>query len=145
MKITPQTQCHPRGCVSACLAMLLNRPVEEVTAEFHEKYMAGEINMRKYLTSQGVELMNGDPEGQMYHGHVYLVSVPSLNLPSMMHEVLMDLRDDHVIFDPNVGYEGRKYYTLKAASHDENAVPLSGFCIDYRVISCPAMGNSHGH
>ena len=56
-----------------------------------------------------------------------------------MHQLLIDFRDGFTIYDPNIGYEGRKYYTAAEVSYDENAVPLKGFRIDYEIIDCPAM------
>ena len=42
-------------CVSACLAMILNRPVEEVIAEFHDRYYNNwEITISEYLVQNNV-------------------------------------------------------------------------------------------
>lgn len=54
--IRPQIQPTSKSCVSACLAMLLNRPAAEVVKEFHDNYMSGHRDVEWYLTQQGLKV-----------------------------------------------------------------------------------------
>lgn len=133
-----QTQCDPKGCVSACIAMLLNRPVEEVTAEFHADYHAGVIKTRKYLEDHGVRLVAGDPEGGLDWDKMFLLGVPSLNLPGIMHQIIVTtFGDEFRVYDPNEGYAGRLFYSEVT---EPGARHILGYRIDYEVLWCPAMG-----
>ena len=133
-----QTQSDPKGCVSACIAMLLNRPVEEVTAHFHGDYINGCRTACHYLTSHGVRLVAGDPEGVIDWDRTFLLGVPSLNLPGIMHQIIVTTYNYEIkVFDPNEGYFGRKFYSEII---EPGATALLGFRIDYEIIWCPAMG-----
>lgn len=133
-----QVQCDPKGCVSACIAMLLNRPVEEVTAEFHEDYRSGKKRARDFLEANGVRLVAGDPEGDLREDGIYLLGVPSLNLPGIMHQIIAVTDNDGFrVYDPNEGYTGRLFYSEVA---EPGSKPILGYRIDYEILWCPAMG-----
>lgn len=101
-----QMQPTSTSCTSACMAMLLNRPVEQVVEEFHDPWTKHETDPERYLEPFGIECKTFDgiwgtlaePE------NLYLLTVPSLNKPGHLHHVLLDLRGDlPVVFDPNRG------------------------------------------
>lgn len=110
--ITHQTQPSDDTCASACIAMILGIPVEEVIEEFHEDFFNRDINVSEYLTMKGVRnkqllALNDD----IYTGRIYLLTVPSLNFPGLMHYMLMEVHENYyTLHDPNWGREGKKHY-----------------------------------
>ena len=111
MNITLQQQPTWNSCVSACVAMILNKPVDEVVSEFHEDYYAGKLDPDEYLTKSGVNCEVLLTNAKLEMGHIYICSVPSLNKQALTHAILIDMRDEcWSLFDPNMGKEGKLYY-----------------------------------
>lgn len=114
MEIKHQQQPTATSCASACIAMLLNVPVEDVIKKFHDQYKAGEINIDHYLLNHGLTV---EPLLSTYWqtqwDNVYLLAVPSLNIKANLHSIILDTRHDAVkIFDPNMGKPNKNYYVL---------------------------------
>lgn len=111
--ILHQDQTDPLGCVSACLAMVLNQPVEEVTEKFHKGYADGSKEPHEYLDSSGITYRPCFAcERKMKPDHVYMVSIPSINLTGGSHMMVIHMTSDDcwIIYDPNLGREGRLTY-----------------------------------
>ena len=128
----------PLGCASACMAMLVNRPVAEVTAEFHEDYMSAVKNPSDYLQENGIEstaLLTEFREPE--EGKLYLIVTPSLNIEAATHQVIMDWRDPEggcVLFDPNQGVEGKKWFVNKWPEDlQPGEVVLKGYVMELEV------------
>lgn len=143
--ITHQQQPTSTSCVSACLAMLLDVPVQQVVDDFHDKYHAQEQLPHEYLAAKGLTTSPGkSTELALYPGKLYLVAAPSLNIEANMHEIIVDFRDKEncmVILDPNQGKEGKKYYVYKPeAKLQENEVNLICWFIDYEIENFDALG-----
>lgn len=64
---------------------------------------------------------------------VYLVAVPSLNMPGLFHQIIMDTRAGLEILDPNRGVKGRKYYVLSVSPRSSKQVKLRAWILDYEV------------
>lgn len=114
MKIKHVKQPTLNTCVSACLAMILDKPVEEVVAEFHDKYYdSWKTTTYDYLVYNGkrpVPYSGGGVE-RISTGNVYLATVASLNVPGALHQVVLDLSDSKfIVHDPMRGWPGKKYY-----------------------------------
>lgn len=135
--IKPQQQ-QDLNCVSTCLAMLTGKPVDVVTEEFHDNYMSGHRTVKQYLEKHGVTVEHmyttDDSEKE---GGLFLLSAPSLNIEAATHYIICDWRDVEsgcVIFDPNAGREGKKYYVCKWPEDLlENERNLLGFSYDFRI------------
>lgn len=53
------------------------------------------------------------PYGDLIPGNLMLATVPSLNIEAGNHRIVIDWRgDEPVVYDPNEGRDGRKYYTF---------------------------------
>lgn len=134
-------------CASTCLAMLLDVPAKEVIDEFHSMYFTGEYTVRQYLKEKGVvadRLYTDGDDQALWDGHIYLVTVPSLNIQAGTHYIIIDCRDDDanpIIYDPAKGREGKKYYITRFEQPaNEFEVHLSGFVVDHRISVAPALG-----
>ncbi|UIU26973.1 hypothetical protein SA80RD_86 [Escherichia phage vB_EcoS_SA80RD] len=101
-------------CVSACLAMILNKPVEKVIEEFHSRYYNNwEITISEYLTKNGVQhhCSEGGGRETLHMGGLFLCTVPSLNIPGALHQIVIDMTDHKfIVHDPIKGWEGKKFY-----------------------------------
>ncbi|QBZ71713.1 hypothetical protein [Escherichia phage Skure] len=101
-------------CVSACLAMILNKPVEKVIEEFHSRYYNNwEITISEYLTKNGVKhhCSEGGGREALHMGGLFLCTVPSLNIPGALHQIVIDMTDHKfIVHDPIKGWEGKKFY-----------------------------------
>jgi len=128
-----QQQPTDNSCASACIAMLLNVPVEDVIKKFHDQYKAGEININHYLLNRGltVEPVLSD-YWQTKWGHLYLLAVPSLNTKANLHSIIVDCRLEGKIdiYDPNMGKEGKNYYVL---NEKENKTEFEYGLVSYMV------------
>lgn len=136
--IKHKTQPTVMSCMAACLAMLLDRDVEEVDNEFSLDYVRGYIDVASYLYRQGIFAQPHVTAGmhQIRPGRLYLATVPSLQLPGLFHQIIIDARFDGVtVYDPAKGLEGKQYYSYDhIAEENELAYPLRSFLIDYEII-----------
>ena len=133
-----QKQCISKGCVSACLAMLTNQPVEQVTEEFHKAYVERLTDIADYLQNHNVEIIRTANRELIEFEKVYLLMVPSLNTLGLFHEVILDTRNHQIqLYDP--AREGSQQYTV-----DKDAGPgftrLTSWIIDYEITVAPAIG-----
>lgn len=118
--------------------MILGIPAEQVIDEYHEKHHAGEQNAAQYLERKGVRFEMGDPFMGVKEAGLYLLTVPSLNLQAINHNILYLMWPSekegyfyHELLDPNRGREGRLYYKLKFEdSNDPLAVNLGSLIVD---------------
>jgi len=116
-----QQQPHDDACISACLAMLMGRPVEEVVEEFHHSHFTGLLTITEYLHRNFITCSQMIAEPQtLLVGKAYLLAVPSLNYPGLNHCIILIIDDwnNEFIFDPNQGREGKKHYV----AHDKDVV-----------------------
>ena len=137
MKINHQIQPTWDSCVSACIAMISDRLVEEVTEEFHELYIDQKIEVDEYLHRKGIKcrpLVSVNAEFML--GRFYMLSVPSLNKDAHMHAILAYWDDDQQfrIEDPNKGKEGKRYYIEPDKEPlNDNELCMVGYSSDYEV------------
>lgn len=148
-----QHQIQPtwNSCASTCVAMLLGRPVQDVVNELHDAYMADVCALPHYLHRHGVKFKpavsdGGAPDGYVENriefGHLYLLTVPSLNMDATLHFILLDARDDKAVatLDPNMGREGKRYYInwFDEPTGPEQIRLDGGYSVFFRIESCPA-------
>lgn len=132
MYVKHQQQPCPVSCVTTCIAMILNRPVEELKPLLHERYRETNLSLGEILSEYGVpfEPFNSTDRGLLQWAGLYLVAAPSLNIQAGMHQILLELDEDkYVVHDPNRGRPGIKYYANPEEweSADPLAVQLGGY------------------
>lgn len=66
-------------------------------------------------------------------GKVYLVTVPSLNMAGLFHQIIIDTRMGFEILDPNCGVRGRSYYVLSVSPSARKQVKLRAWILDYEI------------
>lgn len=136
MIIKHQMQPTPTSCASTCIAMLLDVPAEEIIEQFHDKYKSGEMNIDQFLTSKNI---NVEPLLTSYWqakwDGLYFAIVPSLNMKANLHEIIIDTRnDDVIIYDPNMGKEG-KYYYVNNEKEDKTELEygLISYVLEFKI------------
>lgn len=134
IEITHQQQPSGDTCSSACIAMILNKPVVEVIEEFHDAYFENKISVAAYLARNDVNFremyISEDPDWKLY-----LAAVPSLNIIGGLHHILLDLRyGDCVVFDPNKGRANIKYYiSYHDVPKNDLEVSLTSYITDMEI------------
>lgn len=110
--IQHQTQTLKLNCVSACLGMILNMDVDTVTEEFHQGYVDGTKEPHEYLDLQVYYRKCLACERKMKPDHVYMVSVPSINITGGSHMMVFHMTTDDrwITYDPNDGRKGSLVY-----------------------------------
>lgn len=130
MRIKHQTQPCPTSCVSACFAMLLDRPVEDVRAELHEDFHACRVTLRQALERYEVPFTAfcsvDNPD--LGEEGAYLITVPSLNITGGLHQCILEIDDDgYQIIDPVKGRDGRRYYVNRGGVQNDLETELGGY------------------
>lgn len=131
--ITHQTQPCNTSCMSTCLAMVTNKPAQDVINQYHEKYRSKCTSIRSMLDSLGVPFTSFDTADHVVLGDVgvYMVTVPSLNIVAGNHQILIEVRDfDYLVHDPVQGREGRYYYVPRGQADGAYAIELGGFMVE---------------
>lgn len=124
MNFVPQLEDD--GCLRACLAMITGKGYYEVP----ESVKHGLSRAEAWLSEQGFDAVPLKTNYTPRQGCVYLVCVPSLNIMSMLHEVVMDCTTEpNRLFDPRDGCEGKLSYTL------DSMYRRNQFRIEYEVRS----------
>lgn len=129
-----QTQPCGHSCVSAALAMLVGKPVNEIVERFHDEYRAGRLSMRSMLDSLGVPFQSFDSADlpDLSNSGAYLITTPSLNILGGVHQCVLEIGpSDYQVLDPVAGREGKRRYVKRGeAGDDPTAVELGGFTVD---------------
>lgn len=137
-RITHKTQLTVMSCIATCLAMLLDKDPKQVDDEFTTDYIRGFTDVSNYLYKHGIFAQPHITAGihQIRPGRLYLATVPSLQLPGLFHQIIIDARFDGVtVYDPCKGLEGKQYYSYDhIAEGNDLAYPLRSFLIDYEII-----------
>ncbi|MGL5525651.1 MAG: hypothetical protein ACRDCY_18040 [Aeromonas veronii] len=136
-EIEYQGQTLANNCVSACLAMVLNKPVEQVTEEFHNKYWQHAKTPFDYLKDYGCSgfVPTVDKAGKLQEGYIYLLRVPSLSERGQFHGILLDARNVNIceppkVYDPAV--TSRQKYIYPGQLND----PLKEFELVSWIVEC---------
>jgi hypothetical protein len=114
-----QTQSLHDSCTSTSIAMILGVDQQLIIDEYHERHLASEIMPDEYFRSKGLDCKlhyTRDNVRQLEPDRVYLMCVPSLNILGGLHSMVSHtfLNEEGNLmwwtYDPNNGYEGRKFY-----------------------------------
>lgn len=136
--IAHQMQPTPVCCTATCIAMAVGIPVGELGVPLDQAF--GLLDFGVWLADRQVWLRYLDRGERFRPGHLYLLSVRSLNNIGGDHAVLLDTRDCSCeppdagwcqhwrTLDPNEGIEGKKiyydvneYYAIKACELKDRA------------------------
>lgn len=130
-----QRQPDQKTCLSACMAMALGKPVEEVIDGFHEEYMERCCRASEYLSKQGMLCREvAMVDNILMKGCLYILCVPSLNHQGGFHIVLGDTRDgEFTVYDPQMGNEGKLYYS-RTGKEDDLAVMLKYWIVEVEIL-----------
>lgn len=121
-KIEHQTQPTAVSCTATCVAMALGIQVEALGVPLENGLDFEDFGV--FLAERGVWMRQGiviDTKGERFQqGHVYLISVRSLNNLAADHVVLLDARGEPtnsnprsgwIFYDPVQGMDGKKTYS----------------------------------
>lgn len=120
------------SCVSACMSMILNIPIEKIWQSFHEEYLNGDALPEDFMTDNGMPYrpcLTG--ERMPADGKHYMAVAPSLNIEGGMHCVVLEYAGEPGMFnvlDPNDGRAGAKTYTTWTPPEPGQSV-LKSFCL----------------
>ena len=132
------TQPNIMACIPTCLAMLTSKDPVDVDREFTPLYNEGLLDVASYLYRYNIFAQPHLTAGihQIRPGRLYLATVPSLQLPGLFHQIIIDARfGDVKVYDPCKGLQGKQYYSYDhIAEGDDLAYPLRSFLIDYEII-----------
>ena len=114
MNIEHVRQEDDSSCLLACIAMVAGVSFEEAKRAVQE--CGGGTPVLVRVAMRALVRLNVLPTPQLgldiYHGKTYIVSVPSLNHPGLMHSIVIDLSEGKrdawqvKVYDPNEGREG---------------------------------------
>jgi hypothetical protein len=122
------TQLEDDGCLRACLAMIAG--VEYFAVPESVKW--GLTNAENWLRSQGFIVTPLVTNYTPRAGRIYLVSAPSLNMMSQLHEMVMDCTTEpNQLLDPRDGCENKIPYTLSTMYRRNQ------YRIEYEVSRAP--------
>ncbi|OKP16218.1 hypothetical protein [Serratia fonticola] len=133
--IEHQQQPTFNTCMSACIAMVVSRPVGEVVELWHEKLQSKAAGIDNALDYYGIPYFYGHPRSAaLWNGFIYFLTVPSLNIVGGLHEVIAILVEgqDPVLFDPGMGRPGSKYYVFGEPKMDSE-VEIISWTVDLAV------------
>lgn len=131
--IKHQTQPCNTSCMSTCLAMIVNKPAQEIIDKYHARYRGESISLRQMLNDLQVPFKSFDSADHTLLSEVgaYMVSVPSVNIKGGLHQIVIEVRDfDYLVHDPVRGKPGRYYYVNRGEAKGEFEVGLGGFVVD---------------
>lgn len=133
--IKHQQQPTFNTCMSACIAMVASRPVDEVVELWHEKLQSKAAGIDNALDYYNIPYFYGHPRSAtLWDGFIYFLTVPSLNIVGGLHEVIAIFADGHenILFDPAMGRPGSKYYVFGEPKTD-NEVEIISWTVDLAV------------
>lgn len=129
-----QQQPNDNTCVSTCMAMILDEPADTVINDFHQGYIDPNVTNKvtDYLNAYGLPYTVCNFETPIVEKGVYLVTVPSVNTRTALHNIVV-VGDDsgYSIYDPNAMRNGVKSYSFGEIDELlENEVKFSGYSVD---------------
>lgn len=137
--IIHQSQPTMMSCIATCMAMLIKEDAVYVDQEFSNAYTEGSSDVPAYLGMFGIRCIPHLSAGMhdISAFKVYLATVPSLQLPGLFHQIIIDTRFGQVsVYDPCKGIPNKQWYTFEVDRDkiDAFAYPLRSYIIDYEII-----------
>lgn len=127
-------------CVCTCVAMISGVKRKYIRAKYHNRYMNDpDYNVDNILDDLNIKYRECHKKEDVLLGRVYIVTVPSINMPGYFHQIIIDARinkskPEIKIFDPNKGKRGRKYYVFTVSGKARNQVKLLSYILDYEIL-----------
>lgn len=135
MSLKHQQQPTFNTCMSACVAMISGQPVNDVVAQWHDKFHSKEAWLDDALNHYSIPYFYGHPKkAELLPGFIYFLTVPSLNIVGGTHQILAAVKEGPVveIFDPAKGRDGAKYYVY-GECHSPGECELISWSIDLAI------------
>lgn len=132
MEIVWQQQPTPDSCMVTCLAMAVNKNVQEMYDQHHDELYEKRYWLDDVLDCYDVPYFYGHPKKNgLLSGFVYFITVASLNIEGGLHQILVKRDRDGVttLYDPVKGREGKRYYVYGDSTAPDN-VSLITWVID---------------
>lgn len=137
MKIKLVQQPTADTCTSACLSMITSIDINEIINDFHEEWKNYKTNPSKFLSHQCIgHVVNKDVFNHTLEwDSIYLLTVASLNIDGGLHHIVLDLTGEiEMVFDPNNGKQGKKYYIgWSEDKKSDNEVKLNSWMVDIKI------------
>lgn len=107
-------QINDQSCVHACLAMVTGVDINEVWDRYPFP-LTPKQELTVLIEGRAWPIAQPPFDNQFPLCGIYLVSVPSLNVPGVLHRVVVVVgQTDVTCLDPQSGREGRKFYSEDA-------------------------------
>ncbi|EBD4137240.1 hypothetical protein ACEVVA_002080 [Salmonella enterica] len=121
-------------CVCTCIAMITGIKRRTITRRYQHRYMnESGFDTNNILDDLGVKYRKCIHGDRIDLNKVYLVTVPSLNMAGLFHQIIIDTRAGFEILDPNRGVSGRNYYVLRASPSARKQIKLRAWILDYEI------------
>lgn len=131
-----QTQPTHDSCMVTCLAMVADLPVDDLW-HHHENLSGNRYKLDKVMQELGIPYNERYSTHQtLYEGGLYVLAVPSLNLPGHFHQIVVQVTlEETIVLDPGKGRRERYYYIPPdALPENQWEVPLVSWVVDYEVF-----------
>ncbi|HHA3474793.1 TPA: hypothetical protein ACODLE_001579 [Salmonella enterica subsp. enterica serovar Infantis] len=134
MKIIKHQKQGEMDCVCTCIAMVAGMSRRSIRRKYHNRFMNdNDYDINHILDDLKIKYRICNPNENIKLNCVYLVTVPSVNMPGWFHQIIIDTREGFEILDPNRGLKGRKYYVLHVSPKSKNQIKLNAFILDCEV------------
>lgn len=139
IKMTQLTQPTKYSCVTTSLAVLLGltRP-NDVVEQYHPQFFDGSKDVYAIMDELNINYRRPQRAGRntLKKNKTYLVSIPSLNIPGGMHQVVFQVTSNWniIVFDPAEGRPGRKFYQSTHLPLADNCVHPITWDIDAEIF-----------
>lgn len=144
-----QQQPDSHNCVTACIAMIVDRSVDELIEELDtlkSSIPEGQVNnwdvedrfahaqFYSKFAAENIVYFGHRPR-EIKQGHVYMLTVPGINIPGNFHSVVLDWTDEHpVILDPSKGRRnGQAYYYVWGMPSDKIQIMLETWLVRFQI------------
>lgn len=109
-------QINDESCVHACLAMVTGASVLELWGRYPFP-LTPKQELTILIEGRAWPIAQNPFDNQFPFCGVYLVSVPSLNVPGVLHRIVVTASETEIrCFDPQRGREGKQFYSEDAFS-----------------------------
>lgn len=139
IKMTQLTQPTKYSCVTTSLAVLLGlTSPDSVVEQYHPQFFDGSKDVYTIMDELNINYRRPQRSRRntLKKNKTYLVSVPSLNIPGGMHQVVFQVTDNWniIVFDPAEGRPGRKFYQSTHLVLSDNCVHPISWEIDAEIF-----------
>lgn len=125
-------QINDESCVHACLAMVTGADVGVLWARYPFP-LTPKQELTVLIEGRAWPVAQPPFDNQFPLCGTYLVSVPSLNVPGVLHRLVVLVGQTEVIcLDPQRGRDGRQFYSADSFSMSSQT-PVKSYCEVVRI------------